>query len=135
MGEVHCVVDCIRVAEGHPHELTLLLRQKGQNTYLPIWISQHQGKILANELNGIADLTSEIDAFLDEKGAAHSDIKAAIVCLDGDTFLAKLLLSGHPSPYEVRSPIGLALAIAVRTGAPILADESLFDRAGVGLSF
>jgi len=31
-------------------------------------------------------------------------------------------------------PLGLALDLAVRTNAPILVDETLFDRAGVRLS-
>ncbi len=134
MGEVQCAVDSIRVAEGRPHELTLILRQKGENTYLPIWISQHQGQILADELNGSPDNTKDFDAFLDENGAAYSEIIAAIVSLDENAFHAKVLLSGHPSPYEVSCPIGLALAISVRARASILVDESLFDRAGVRLS-
>lgn len=46
MAEVQCAVDSIRVAEGHPHKLTLILRQKGENTYLLIWISQDHGQIL-----------------------------------------------------------------------------------------
>jgi len=134
MGEVHCAVDSIRVAEGRPHELTLIIRQKGENTYLPIWISQHQGQILAGELNGKPDSTKDVDAFLDENGAACAEIIAGIVYLDENAFHTKVLLSGHPSPYEVSCPIGLALAISVRARVPILVDESLFDKAGVRLS-
>ena len=134
MAEVQCAVDSIRVAEGRPHELTLILRQKGENTYLPIWISQHQGQILADELNGKPDNTKDIDAFLGENNATASEIIAGIVYLDEDVFHARVLLSGHPSPYEVSCPIGLTLAIAVRAKAPILVDESLFDRAGVRLT-
>ncbi len=134
MGEVQCAVDSIRVAEGRPQELTLILKQKGENTYLPVWISQHQGQILANELNGKPDNAKDVDAFLGENNATDSEIIAGIVYLDESAFHAKVLLSGHPSPYEVSCPIGLALAIAVRARAPILVDESLFDRAGVRLS-
>jgi len=135
MAEVQYAVDSISVAEGRPHELTLILRQKGENTYLPVWISQHQGQILANELNGRPDDTKDIDAFIGEYNATDSEIIAGAVYLDENAFRARVLLSGHHSPYEVRCPIGRALAVAVRVRAPIPADESLFDRAGVRLSF
>ena len=130
MGEVQCIVDSIRVAAACP-ELTLILKPKNVDSYLPIWISQQQGQTLANELRGRPDSSKELDAFLADNNATDSDIGCAIICLEHNTFFAKVLLSRYHRPYEVRCPIGLALALAARANAPILVDEALFDRAGV----
>ena len=133
MGEVQCVVDSIRVAAASPDELTLILKRKNGDGYVPIWISQQQGQTLANELNGRPDSKKELDAFLADNNATDSDIGCATIYLEHNSFFAKVLLSQHRKPYEVRCPIGLALALAVRANVPILVDEALFDRAGVRL--
>ena len=51
--------------------------------------------------------------------------------LKEDTFYAKLILNTDGQQIEVDSRPSDALAIAVRTGIPIYADESVLDRAGV----
>jgi len=134
MGEVQCIVDSIRVATSCPDELTLILKRKNGDSYVPVWLSQRQGEILANELHGRPDSKKELDAFLADNNATDSDIGCATIYLEHNSFFAKVLLSRHHRPYEVRCPIGLALALAVRANAPILVDDALFDRAGVCLS-
>jgi bifunctional DNase/RNase len=131
MTEVQCVVDSIRVAAACPDELTLILRNKDVDSYLPIFIGQQQGKTLANELHGRPDSKKELDTFLANHNATDSDISCATIYLKDTTFFAKVLLSRHHTPYEVSCPIGLALALAVRANASILVDEAPFDRAGV----
>ena len=135
MAQVQYVIDSIRVGVACPDELTLILKQKEcTNTYLPAWISQHEGQTLANVLHGRPDSEKELDTFLADNHATDSDIGCATIYLEHNSFFAKVLLSQHHKPYEVRCPIGLALALAVRANVPILADETLFDRAGVRLS-
>jgi len=51
--------------------------------------------------------------------------------LENNTFYAKILLSRHDKPYEVKCPMGIVLTLACRANAPILVDEALFDKAGV----
>ena len=134
MAQVEAEIDSIRLAAVRPDELTLILKRKTGGSYLPIWISQHEGQTLANELNGRPDSKKKLDAFLADNNATDSDIGCAMVYLEHDTFFAKVLLSRHHRPCEVRCPIGLALALAVRANAPILVDETLFDMAGVRLA-
>ena len=74
MGEVQCIVDSIRVATSCPDELTLILKRKNGDSYVPIWISQQQGQTLANELHGRPDSKKELDAFLADNNATDSDI-------------------------------------------------------------
>jgi bifunctional DNase/RNase len=130
---MQCEIDSIRVAAACP-ELTLILKSKDTDGYLPIWIGRPQAEILADQLNGRPDRKKDLDLFLDSVDATDSDIECARVYLEGNTFSAKVAFSGHSIPNEVNCPIGLALALAVRTNAPILADEALFDKAGVRLT-
>ena len=134
MAQVETEIDSIRVAAACPDELTLILKQKGSDSYVLVWLSQRQGEILAGQLHGRPDRKKDLDIFLADNNAADSDIECATIYLENNTFYAKVLLSRHYRPYEVRCPIGVALALAVRTNAPILVDEALFDKAGVCLS-
>jgi uncharacterized protein len=133
MGEVQCQIDSIRIGVACP-ERTLILRPKDVDSYLCIWISASQAEILADQLHGRPAKKKDLDGFLADNNAVDSDIECATIYLENNTFYARVLLSGHSGPYEVRCPIGIALALAVRADAPILVDEALFDRAGVRLS-
>ena len=134
MAQVRCEIDSIRVAAACPDELTLILKEADGSSYVPILISQHQGEILANELHGRPDSKRELDAFLASNNATDSDIVCATVHLEDSVFSAKVLFSPCHEPHEVSCPIGIALALAVRGKAPILADKAIFERAGVSLS-
>jgi len=133
MAQVQCVVDSIRVAAACP-ELTLILRPKDVDSYLPIWISPSQAEILADRLHGRPEKDAELDLFLANSNAASADIRGTVIHLDGTTFHATILLSQHSRDYEAECPIGIALALTCRANAPILVDEALFDRAGVCLA-
>lgn len=130
---VQVQVDSIRSAAACP-ELTLLLRERDGASYLPVWIDSSQAEVLAAELNGLLHKDVELDLFLAKSNAAGADIRGTVVHLEGSTFHATVLLSRHGRDYETECPIGIALALAVRANAPILAESELFDRAGVRLS-
>lgn len=132
MAQVQCEIDSIKAGAASA-QLTLLLKCRDMDGYLPVWISRPQAEVLADQLNGRPDSKQELDAFLAENSVNDSDIACATIHLDGNTFFAKVLLSRHGRPYAVGCPIGLALALAVRTNSPILVDEALLDKAGVGL--
>ena len=130
MAQVETTIDSIRVGAISP-ERTIILQQKGADCYLPFRVSPSQADILAAGLLGRPDKSVDPDLFLANINAADSDIKCVTIHLENNTFYAKLLLSRHDEPYEVRCPIGIALTLACRVEAPILVDEALFDKAGV----
>jgi len=130
MAQVETTIDSIRVAAASP-ERTVILKQKGAECYLPLWVSPPQADILAAQLVGRPDKSADPDLFLANINATDDDVKGATIHLEDNAFYAKLLLSHHDEPYEVRCPIGIALTLACRVGAPILADEALFDKVGV----
>ena len=112
MTQVQCEIDSIRVAVARPDELALILKQKNSCSFVPIFISQQQGETLANELNGRLDSSEKLNTFLACHNATDSDIGCTTISLEDTTFFAKVLLSRHHKPYEVRCPIGLALALS-----------------------
>jgi len=130
MAQVETTIDSIRVAAISPERM-LILQQKGAECYLSFWISPSQADILAAQLRGLPDKSTEPDLFLADINAADPDIKCATIQLENSTFYAKILFSCHDKSCEVGCPVGIALALACRANAPILIDEALFDQAGV----
>jgi len=130
MAQVETEIDSIRVA-AISRERMLILKQKGAECYLPFWVSPSQADILAAHLKGRPDRSVDPDRFLANINVADSDIKCVTVHLEHNTFCAKILLSRHDKPCEVKCPVGIALALACRADAPILVAEALFDKTGV----
>ncbi|MCK4354699.1 MAG: bifunctional nuclease family protein [Dehalococcoidia bacterium] len=134
MAQVQYEIDSIRVVAACPDEVTLILKEKGSDNSVRVWLSQKQGEILAGQLHGRPDSKKELDAFLADNNAADSDIECVTIHLEYNTFFGKLLLSRYDKRNEVRCPVGLALALAVRVSAPVFFDGELFDKVGVRLS-
>ncbi len=130
MAQVETTIDSIKVGDFFP-ERTIILREKGPENYLPFWVSPSQADILADQLQGRPDKSVDPDLFLANINAADSDIKGVTIHLENNAFYAKILLSRHDKPYEVKCPMGIALTLACRVEAPILVDEALFEKAGV----
>jgi len=130
MAQVETTIDSIRIATVSPERM-LILKEKEADSYLPILISPSQEDILVAQLKGQPDKSVDPDRFLANINAANSDIKCVTIHLEHNTFYAKILFSRHGKPYEVKCPVGIALALACRADAPILVDEALFDKAGV----
>lgn len=126
------MIDAIRIADVCP-ERTLVLKEKGKDNYLPIWINPTQAEIRAALLQGLPYKNVILDNFLADNNAGDADVRCATIYHEDNTFYASLLLSRHGRPYGIRCPIGIALALAVRAGAPILVDEAVFDKAGARL--
>jgi hypothetical protein len=132
MAQVETTIDSVRVTTASP-ERTIILKQKGAERYLPFWVSSTQADILATELQGRPDKSTDPDLFLANINAADSDIKCVTIHLENNTFYAKILFSRRDKPYEAKCPIGIALTLAYRAEAPILVDEALFNKVGVTL--
>jgi len=132
MAQVKTTIDSIRATTASS-ERTIILKQKGAELYLPFWVSQSRADIIATWLQGRPDKSIEPDLFLANINATDSDIKCVTIHLENNTFYAKLLLSHHNEPYEVKCPIGIALTLGYKTEAPILVDETVFNKAGTTL--
>lgn len=111
----------------------LLLRERGGERYLPIWINTPEATAIAMAHDGIQPerpLTHDLLASLiDELGAKVDEV--VVTELRGGTFYADLRLSVGDDIHTISSRPSDAVAIAVRTDAPLFASRELLEEAGV----
>ena len=111
----------------------VLLREQGGDRYLPIWIGNSEAQAIAIGLQGVVtprpmthDLMKNI---LDEVAVQVDSI--SITELREGTFYATINLHRNGSSYEVSSRPSDAIALAVRLGCKIFANEDVVSEAGI----
>jgi bifunctional DNase/RNase len=111
----------------------VLLRESGGERYLPIWIGQSEAAAIAIALQGVVtprpmthDLLKNI---LDEMAVEVDSI--SITELRDGTFYAVINMHRNGSAYEVSSRPSDAIALAVRLGCKIFANEDVVSEAGI----
>lgn len=111
----------------------VILKGKEVNMYLPLWIGPAEGDSIAMKLQGretIRPMTHDLmDSMIGDLGGT---VKRVIVSeLKSETFFGKIVLQRNGTTIERDSRPSDAIALAVRTGAPIYAEDAVLDRAGV----
>jgi hypothetical protein len=130
---VEMVVESVRV-----HMLSsqhvVILKESERDRYLPIWIGSDVANAIAMRLQGLsAERPLTHDLLVSVLGSLGSSLSRVVVThvTDG-TFHARLYLeTPGGDETEVDSRTSDAIAVAVRTGSPIYADERVLDEAGV----
>ena len=111
----------------------LLLREHDGDRYLPIWINTPEATAIALAHDGIRPerpLTHDLlTSLIDELGARVSEV--VVTELRGGTFFADIRLMVGDNLHTISSRPSDAVAIAVRTDAPVFASRELLDEAGV----
>jgi bifunctional DNase/RNase len=111
----------------------LLLREHDGDRYLPIWINTPEATAIALAHDGIRPerpLTHDlVTSLIEELGAQVSEV--VVTELRGGTFYADLRLKVGDDIHSISSRPSDAVAIAVRTDAPVFASRDLLDEAGV----
>ncbi|MBE0429272.1 MAG: bifunctional nuclease family protein [Thermoleophilia bacterium] len=107
----------------------ILLKTAEANKFLPIWIGHQEAAAILMKLQGTDlprpmthDLLTSIIARLDAEV-----LKVTVTELKENTFYALLTLKLASGEIEVDSRPSDALAVAVRTNAPIFASEKLIE--------
>ncbi len=129
---IEMTIDSIRVSLMN-YQRVVILKEKMSDRYLPIWIGPAEADAIAVKLQGVAvprPLTHDLlSSVIDTLGATVNSI--IVNDLKNDTFFAKVILEVDGKQLEVDSRPSDALALAVRTGVTIFADESVLDKAGI----
>lgn len=111
----------------------LLLRERGGDRYLPIWIGTPEATAIALAREGISTerpLTHDLAASLiEELGATLTEV--VVTELRGGTFYADLKLTVGEDIHIISSRPSDAVALAVRMDAPLFADPDVLNEAGV----
>jgi len=125
-------IDSIRVSVVNSQRV-VILKQNDAERYLPIWIGSAEADAIAIKLQGITvprPLTH--DLFCSMIAALKAKVNFIVVSdLQNDTFYAKINISVDGKDMEVDSRPSDAIAIAVRTEAPIYAEEEVLEKAGI----
>ncbi|HXG42817.1 MAG: bifunctional nuclease family protein [Dehalococcoidia bacterium] len=131
---IEMVVDSVRVSLS-TYQRVVILKEKEADRYLPIWIGPAEADAIAVRLQEVAvprPLTHDLlRSVIEALGASVSYV--LVNDLANDTFYAKIYLEVNGRLLEVDSRPSDAIALAVRVQAPIFAEESVLERAGVRL--
>ena len=134
-------IDSIRVGLMNPKltlhnsQYVIMLKEKNAERYLPIFIGPAEANAIAIKLRGESlprPLTHDLlKNVIETLGASVESIR--ISDLMNDTFYAKITFNIDDGQVEIDSRPSDALALAVRVDAPIYAEESVLDKAGISL--
>jgi len=131
---VEMTIDSIRVSMMN-YQRVVILKQKDTNRYLPIWIGPAEADAIAVKLQNV-ELARPLTHDLLQSVIDALDAKVNFIVVNellNDTFYAKLSLTLDSQEIEIDSRPSDALALAVRVGAPVYAEESVLEKAGITL--
>ncbi len=127
-------IESIRLSLAN-YQRVVILREKDADRYLPIWIGPAEADAIAVRLQDVSvarPMTHDLLRNLIEQLGARI-VYIVVSDLANDTFYARIVLDVNGDTMEVDSRPSDAIALAVRAEAPIFAEESVLDRAGVVL--
>lgn len=127
MSEMHVIGVRVEQPQNQP---VLLLRETNGDRYLPIWIGQTEATAIALEQQGVEParpLTHDLIKNMIEL-FGRSLVEVRIVDLQEGTFFADLVFDGQTTLSARPSD---SIAIALRAGVPIFAEESVLAEAGL----
>ena len=107
----------------------LLLRSEGDGRILPIWIGVSEANAIALEIEKVhvpRPMTHDlICGILDTVGV--SVLRVHITDMKDNTFFAEIVLDGKGGELPVDARPSDAVAVAIRTGAPIFVNQNVFE--------
>jgi uncharacterized protein len=131
---IEVAVESIRVNMAN-YKRVVMLKEKPDGRYLPIWIGHFEADAIAIPLQNVQvsrplthDLLQSVVTALGGKV-----VSVVINDLAEETFYAKLVVDANGRHLEIDSRPSDAIAVAVRVGVPIYVAESVMDQAGVRL--
>ena len=111
----------------------VILKEAAGSGILPIWVGVHEANAIALEIERVVtprpmthDLLSDV---LDQMEAKCE--KVSVTELRDNTFFASITISMNGSEMEIDSRPSDALALAVRTSAPIFAADDVIEESAI----
>lgn len=111
----------------------VLLRERGGERYLPIWIGASEAAAIALSLQGVVTprpMTHDLLRNILEEMAVRVD-RVVVTELRDSTFFATIQMQRDAATYEISSRPSDAIALAVRLSAPIFASEEVLEEAAI----
>lgn len=111
----------------------VLLKTVTGNRFLPIWIGHAEAAAILAKLQG-ADSPRPMthDLLSDIVGELHAQVtRVTVTDLRDNTFYALITLRAETAEIEIDSRPSDAIALAVRSNAPIFAADELIDESSI----
>ena len=111
----------------------VLLKTQDGNKFLPIWIGHPEAAAILMKLQGASTPRPMThDLFTDMLGQLEASVtRIAVTELRENTFYALITVSVNGSEIELDSRPSDALALAVRSGAPIYAADAVIEESAI----
>ena len=108
----------------------VLLRDEEQAEMLPIWVGKPEASAVSFALEGVtAPRPMTHDLMKSILDAVHAKVISVVISdLKDNTYYAKVHLSYEDSEYVIDSRPSDAIALALRTKAPIFANEDVLRK-------
>jgi bifunctional DNase/RNase len=130
---IEMVIASIRASTMN-YQRVVILKEKSGERYLPIWIGSAEADAIAVKLQGVNVLRPLHDLLCSIIAALGASINFVLLSdFKNDTFYAKIVFNTGSRKLEVDSRPSDALALALRTGVPIYADEVVLDKGAIML--
>ena len=131
-GLIEVAVDSIRVHMPTGQHV-VILKEKGAERYLPIWIGVYEANAIALKITGITpDRPITHDLMASTLGQLDIGLSRIVVTsLANDVFFARLHLRQSGRDLDVDARPSDAIALAVRMECPIFVADVIFKKAGV----
>jgi hypothetical protein len=125
-------IDSIRVSLMSQHRV-VVLKDVDTDRYLPIWIGPFEADAITIQLQGVQvarPLTHDLlKSVIDEMGAKVSHVM--VNELKNDTFYARIVMDVNGQRMEIDARPSDAIALAVRTSAPLFVAEEVMASASI----
>ena len=111
----------------------VLLKTADGNKFLPIWIGHPEAAAILMKLQGASTprpMTHDLLSDVLERMEAKCE-RVAVTELRDNTFYATITISLNGSELEIDSRPSDAIALAVRTQAPIFAADDVIEESGI----
>jgi len=115
------------------YQRVVILKEQAGERYLPIWIGPAEADAIAIKLQSV-DVPRPLshDLLWSVIRSLKASIDSVVINeLRDDTFYGRIILNAREGQVEIDSRPSDALALAVRAGAPIFAENTVLDKAGL----
>jgi bifunctional DNase/RNase len=128
------IIEAIRVSLMN-YNRVVILKEKDSNRFLPIWIGAAEADAITLKKQGVkVSRPMTHDLLANVIGELGSSVQRIVVSdISDDTFIARIYLTRNGEDLQIDSRTSDAIALAVRTDAPIFCEDEVLDQAGVVL--
>jgi uncharacterized protein len=131
---VEMVVESVRV-NLQTHHRVVVLKEKGLDRYLPIWIGNSEADAIVMQLQQVSVPRPQTHDLLKSiiLGLGASVDRVVVIDLNDDVFYARIYVNIDGRQVEIDARPSDAIALAVRLQSPIFVEDAVLTKAGVAL--